>query len=50
MSESFKKYKWNLNAGYGTRDHINAIKKYGVTRFHRKTFNPIHNILSLKNK
>ena len=50
MSESFKKYKWNLNAGYGTRDHINAIKKYGVTRFHRKTFNPIHNILSLKNQ
>ena len=50
MSESLKKYKWNLNAGYGTRDHINAIKKYGVTRFHRKTFNPIHNILSLKNK
>ena len=50
MSESFKKYKWNFNAGYGTRDHINAIKKYGVTRFHRKTFSPIHNILSLKNK
>ena len=50
MSESFKKYKWDLNAGYATRDHINAIKKYGVTRFHRKTFNPIHNILSLKNK
>ena len=50
MSESFKKYKWDLNAGYGTRDHINAIRKYGVTRFHRKTFSPIHNILSLKKK
>ncbi len=50
MSESFKKYKWGLNAGYGTRDHINAIRKYGVTRFHRKTFNPSHNILSLKKK
>ena len=50
MSESFKKYKWDLNAGYGTRDHINAIRKYGVTRFHRKTFNPIHNILSHRKK
>ncbi len=50
MSEIFKKYKWDLNAGYGTRDHINAIRKYGVTRFHRKTFSPIHNILSLKKK
>ena len=49
-SKSFKKYKWDLNAGYGTRDHINAIRKYGVTRFHRKTFNPIHNILSHKKK
>ena len=50
MSESFKKYKWDFNAGYGTRDHINAIRKYGVTRFHRKTFNPIHNILSHRKK
>ena len=50
MSESFKKYKWDLNAGYWTRDHINAIRKYGVTRFHRKTFNPIHNILSHRKK
>ena len=50
MSESFKEYKWDLNAGYGTRDHINAIRKYGVTRFHRKTFNPIHNILSHRKK
>ena len=50
MSESFKKYKWDLNAGYGTRDHINAIRKYGVTRFHRKTFNPTHNILSHRKK
>ncbi len=50
MSKSFKKYKWYLNAGYGTRDHINAIRKYGVTRFHRKTFNPIHNILSHRKK
>ena len=50
MSESFKKYKWDLNAGYGTKDHIKAIRKYGITRFHRKTFNPIHNMLSLKRK
>ena len=28
--------------------NIKAIKKFGVTRFHRKTFQPIHKILSLK--
>ena len=50
MSFSFKKYGWDNNAGYGTKDHIKAIKKFGVTRFHRKTFQPIHKILSLKKK
>ena len=48
LSKNFKKYSWSKNAGYGTKDHIVAIKKYGVTKFHRKTFKPIHNILSLK--
>ena len=48
MSIKFKKYKWDLNAGYGTKDHIKAIKKYGITKYHRKTFKPIHKILSLK--
>ena len=49
MSEKFKKYSWNKNSGYGTKQHLSAIKKFGVTKHHRKTFSPIHNILSLKN-
>ena len=48
MSKNFKKYLWNKNFGYGTKDHINAIKKFGVTKYHRKTFQPVHNILSPK--
>ena len=48
LSKKFKKYSWSKNAGYGTRDHMVAIKKYGITKLHRKTFKPIHNILSLK--
>ena len=47
LSKNFKKYNWAKNAGYGTRDHLVAIKKYGITKFHRKTCKPIHNILSL---
>jgi ribonuclease HII len=46
FSIKFKKYNWAKNAGYGTKDHMIAIKKYGITKFHRKTFKPIHNILS----
>ena len=48
MSKKFKKYLCNSNFGYGTKDHIKAIKKFGVTKYHRKTFQPVHNILSLK--
>ena len=46
MSKKFKKYAWDRNAGYGTKQHIRAIKKFGVTKHHRKTFSPIHNMLS----
>ena len=48
FSTNYKKYNWSKNAGYGTKDHIRAIKKFGITKFHRKSFNPIHNMLSPK--
>ena len=48
MSKKFVKYGWNKNSGYGTKQHLKAIKKFGVTKHHRKTFAPIHNMLSLK--
>ena len=41
-------YSWHKNAGYGTKDHLKALKKFGVTKYHRKKFKPIHNILSLE--
>ena len=48
LSKKFKKYAWDKNAGYGTKEHLKAIKKFGITHYHRKTFGPIHNILSPK--
>ena len=42
----FPKYKWHKNFGYGTSQHLNAIKKFGVSSIHRKSYKPIHNILS----
>ena len=38
-SKKNKIYKWDKNKGYGTKDHLLAIKNYGITCFHRKTFN-----------
>ena len=46
MSKKYKKYAWDKNAGYGTRKHLQAIKKFGISKHHRKSFRPIHNILS----
>ena len=48
MSKKYEGYLWNKNAGYGTKDHLSAIKKFGITKYHRKTFKPIHYILSPK--
>lgn len=34
----FNKYDLLNNSGYGTKNHLDAIKNYGITPFHRKTF------------
>ena len=44
LGKKFKGYCWDKNFGYGTRQHIKAIKILGITRHHRKTFSPIKKI------
>tara|TARA_B100001540_G_C15693444_1_gene590389 strand:- start:370 stop:924 length:555 start_codon:yes stop_codon:yes gene_type:complete len=34
-------YFWEKNFGYGTKKHLSAIKKIGVSKYHRKSFAPI---------
>lgn len=38
LAEEYPEYLWEKNKGYATKDHINALKKYGPTPYHRKTF------------
>jgi len=45
MSKKFKNYSWNKNFGYGTKQHLLGLKKYGLTSMHRKNFKPIHKML-----
>ena len=45
LGNKFPKYKWHKNFGYGTSQHLNALKKFGVTRYHRRSYKPVHNIL-----
>ncbi len=46
LSKKFSNYAWERNFGYGTKAHLKALKKFGVTSHHRKGFKPIHKILS----
>jgi ribonuclease HII len=38
-----EKYKLSSNKGYGTREHLEGLEKYGPTPFHRKSFRPVAN-------
>lgn len=38
IHEEFPMYNWKKNKGYPTKEHREAIRKYGVTKYHRMTF------------
>ena len=38
IDKEYPEYDWKNNAGYGTKGHIEAIKKYGWTPYHRRSF------------
>jgi len=45
LAKKYPKYNWHKNFGYGTKAHLDSLIKYGITKHHRKSFKPIHNIL-----
>ena len=46
LSQKFSNYAWERNFGYGTKAHLEGLKKFGVTIHHRKGFKPVHKMLS----
>jgi ribonuclease HII len=46
LSKKFNNYGWEKNFGYGTKVHMEGLEKFGITKHHRKGFNPIHKMLS----
>ena len=38
IHEEFPMYNWKKNKGYPTKEHRAAIEKYGITKYHRKSF------------
>jgi ribonuclease HII len=48
IGKKFEVYDWGKNSGYGTKNHLLALNKFGATPFHRKSFSPVHKILFKK--
>ena len=46
LSKKYPGYGWESNAGYGTKEHYNALLQLGVTPEHRQSFTPIRNLLT----
>ena len=39
LAKEFPQYDWLSNKGYPTKKHREAIRQYGITKYHRRTFN-----------
>ena len=38
LHEEYPQYNWKQNKGYGTQQHMDAIKQYGITKYHRRSY------------
>lgn len=47
IHEEFPMYNWKQNKGYPTKEHRAAIKKYGITKYHRLSFKLLPDQLKL---
>ena len=45
LAQQHPGYGWDVNAGYPTKQHLEALLNLGVTPWHRRSFRPVHNIL-----
>ena len=39
LAEEYPQYDWRSNKGYPTKKHRDAIREYGITKYHRKSYN-----------
>ena len=48
MDLEFPIYDLKNNKGYGTKKHLEALKKYGPCKYHRKSFSPVSELITIK--
>jgi ribonuclease HII len=44
--EQFPDFSFHIHKGYGTRQHIAEIEKFGCLDIHRRSFNPVKSLLA----
>ncbi len=44
LSKIHPQYLWSKNSGYGTKAHLEAMQKYGITEHHRLSFAPVRQL------
>ena len=49
IGSKYPDFKWHKNAGYGTSEHYNLLKLNRITKYHRKSFEPIKSFIQNKN-
>lgn len=49
LAKIHPEYGWERNSGYGTREHMEALNLVGPSRFHRKSFAPIRDLMTQQN-
>lgn len=50
IAQEYPEYDFENNKGYLTKRHREALLKFGVTRFHRKSFEPVKSMLKNKGR
>ena len=45
LAKEYPGYGWERNMGYPTREHLEALRRLGVTRYHRRSYGPVRKIL-----
>lgn len=48
MHDLHPMYNWKSNKGYGSKEHLDALKKYGVSPLHRRSYEPIKSMVAIQ--
>lgn len=49
-AKKYPQYGFEHHMGYGTKEHLEALEKFGVCEIHRKTFRPVTTVLTRSNR